>query len=120
MTIPRTFASLYNGKGEIAGVNTVDSFKGWSTSDWKGHETGLEDHYFHYSSQTPTSAVDVVILLAIARTSRVKPNVCCVHESRVTATCSYRNHHDMKNSTAELSEVGLQLPERRVTLHLNV
>ena len=68
---------------------------------------------------------DVVItgiLLAPAKQSELKSNVCCVKEFHVTVTFSYSTHnrHDMTSSVIEISEVGVQAPEWRVKPHLYV
>ena len=63
--------------------------------------------------------VTVGIFLSLVRMLGLKQTDWCV-QSSVRITFSYRNLHDTTNSTLEIPEVGVQLPEWCGTLHLYV
>ena len=63
--------------------------------------------------------VDIIgILLALARTSGAWATWLLCRWSHVTITFGCSNFHDMTNCITEIPEVGIQLPEWGVTLHL--
>ena len=51
--------------------------------------------------------------LALATTAGLKETVCCAE-----IAVGYSHLREMTNSIIEISEVGVQLPEWRITLHL--
>ena len=63
-------------------------------------------HYWHLNDSSQNMRAKAKCLLCL--------------ESRVKATFSYSNLHDMTNSLLDISEVTVQLQEWRATLNLSV
>ena len=79
---------------------------------------GESSFFLHVVPRSAGSDVIVIsILLPVAGTSGLKQNGCCVKESPVGVTFSFRSLPGMTNSTVEISEVGVQVLGWRVTLH---